>query len=117
MRLSLPSLTAAVGVTAAVPAAAAPAQGAGTILGGTAKGFSPGPRDLLVERNAKGKFSATQRYTSDLGTTVEAVPVQVSGKLRAKRSSGTLSTHRAARKARCRSQGHRDRPGRRRHEL
>jgi hypothetical protein len=137
MRLSLPSLTAAVGATAAVLAAAAPAEGAGAIFGGTAKGgapivvradaklqtlqsivvswdapcsdgryygggddltpaeavpgFSPGPRELLVERNAKGKFSGAQVYSSDLGSNVSAVQVQVSGKLTAKRSSGTLS--------------------------
>jgi hypothetical protein len=137
MRLSLPSLTAAVGATAAVLAAAGPAEGADAIFGGAAKGgapivvkadaklqalrsivvswdapcgdgryygsggeltpaeavpgFSPGPRELLVSRNAKGKFSGTQVYASDLGANVAAVQVQVSGKLTAKRSSGTLS--------------------------
>ncbi len=137
MRLTLPSLAAAVGATAAALAAAGPAQGADAIYGGAAKGgapivvkadatlqtlqsivlswaapcsdgryygtggeltpaepvagFSPGPRELLVERNAKGKFSGTQLYASDLGTAVAAIQVQVSGKLTPKRSSGTLS--------------------------
>ena len=41
MRPSLPSLAAAVGSTAAALAAAAPAQGADAIYGGTAKGGAP----------------------------------------------------------------------------
>jgi len=137
MRLSLPSLAAAVGATAAALAAAGPAPGADAIYGGAAKGgspivvkadaelqtlqsivlswaapcsdgryyggggeltptepvagFQPGPRELLAERNARGKFSGTQFYASDLGTTVAAIQLQVSGKLTAKRSSGALS--------------------------
>jgi hypothetical protein len=41
MRLSLPSLIAAVGAPAAVRAAATPAQGADAIFGGTATGGAP----------------------------------------------------------------------------
>ena len=49
MRLSLPSLTAAVGATAAVLAAAAPAQGADAIYGGAAKGGAP----IVVKADAE----------------------------------------------------------------
>src|SRR4051794_1586643 len=49
MRLSLPSLTAAVGVTAAVLAAAAPARGADAIFGGTARGGAP----IVVKADAR----------------------------------------------------------------
>jgi hypothetical protein len=137
MRLSLPSLTAAVGATAAVWAAAAPAQGADAIFGGTATGgapivvradaatqqlksiaiswaascadgkyfsdgdeltpvepvagFSPGPGELLTSRNAKGRFAGSQFAARDLGDAVAAISVQVSGKLNAKRSTGTIS--------------------------
>jgi len=54
-------------------------------------GFSPGPRELLVSRNAKGRFEGSQLYGSDLGTSIAAVSVEVTGKLKAKRASGTLS--------------------------
>ena len=54
-------------------------------------GFSPGPRELLVSRNAKGRFEGSQLYASDLGANVAAVSVKVTGKLKAKRASGTLT--------------------------
>ena len=54
-------------------------------------GFSPGPREVLVSRNGKGRFAGTQRYASDLGASVSAVEVKVSGTLKPKRAGGTLS--------------------------
>jgi hypothetical protein len=54
-------------------------------------GFAPGPDELLVSRNAKGRFAGTQLGAVDLGTAVAAVVVDVSGKLKPKRASGTLS--------------------------
>ena len=137
MRLSLPSLAAAVGSTAAALAAATPAQGADAVFGGTAtggapivirtdaktqvlksiaiswdascadgryfgagdelapvepvEGFSPGPRELLTSRNAKGRFAGSQLAGRDLGDAVAAIAVQVSGKVSAKGSTGTIS--------------------------
>src|SRR4051794_31776653 len=55
------------------------------------EGFSPGRRDLLVSRNAKGAFEGQQLYAGDLGANVAVVQVKVSGKLTAKRVRGTLS--------------------------
>jgi hypothetical protein len=54
-------------------------------------GFSAGTRELLVTRNAKGRFDGAQRYGSDLGTSTSAVEVKISGTLKAKRAAGTLS--------------------------
>jgi hypothetical protein len=54
-------------------------------------GFSPGPRELLMSRNAKGRFAGVQLGSSDLGTAVAAIQVQLTGKLKAGRASGTLS--------------------------
>jgi hypothetical protein len=34
------------------------------------RGFSPGPRELLVSRNAKGRFEGTQLYASADGRRV-----------------------------------------------
>jgi hypothetical protein len=54
-------------------------------------GFSPGSRELLISRNAKGRFAGVQLGSSDLGTAVAAIQVQLSGKLKPGRASGTLS--------------------------
>jgi hypothetical protein len=54
-------------------------------------GFAPGPRELLASRNAKGRFAGTQLFSRDLGDAVAAVQVQLSGKLKPKRATGTLS--------------------------
>ncbi len=54
-------------------------------------GFSPGPQDLLISRNAKGRFKGTQLASADLGAAVAAVVVEVEGKLKPTRASGTLS--------------------------
>jgi hypothetical protein len=55
------------------------------------EGFSPGSRELMVSRNAKGRFAGVQLGSSDLGTAVAAVQVQLTGKLKPGRASGTLS--------------------------
>ena len=137
MRLSLPSLPAAVTGTAAALAAAAPAQGADAIFGGTAMsgapivlradakaqrlksltlswfadcsdggfydasgeltpavpipGFASSPRELLVSRNAKGRFQGEQSFSTQSTTNVAVVQVKAAGKLTRTRASGTLS--------------------------
>jgi hypothetical protein len=54
-------------------------------------GFAPGASELLVSRNAKGRFAGVQLASSDLGTAVAAVQVQLTGKLKPGRAGGTLS--------------------------
>jgi hypothetical protein len=54
-------------------------------------GFEPGPGDLLVERNAKGRFSGSQLAAEDLGDNVAGTVVKVEGKLSRTKASGTLS--------------------------
>jgi hypothetical protein len=54
-------------------------------------GFSPGPNDLLVSRNAKGRFQGTQLGSIDLGEAVAATVVDVAGKLKPGRATGTIS--------------------------
>src|SRR5262249_18348698 len=54
-------------------------------------GFGPGARELLVSRNAKGRFEGVQLFAADLGANVGAGQVKVSGTLKAKRASGALS--------------------------
>src|SRR4051812_34484436 len=39
-------------------------------------GFSPGPEDLSLSRNAKARFSGTQRFGVDLGDSVATVKVE-----------------------------------------
>jgi hypothetical protein len=53
-------------------------------------GFSPGYRDLLMSRNAKGRFAGTQIGGGGDGTTVMTLSVDVTGKLAPARASGTL---------------------------
>jgi hypothetical protein len=54
-------------------------------------GFTPGPEDLLVSKNAKGRFAGQELAIWDLGGTQTAViNVELSGKLRATRASGRL---------------------------
>jgi hypothetical protein len=53
--------------------------------------FSPGPSELLVSRNAKGRFAGTQLGSADLGDAVGVISVDVTGKLKPGRASGTLS--------------------------
>jgi hypothetical protein len=54
-------------------------------------GFQPKGDELLVERNAKGRFAGTQLATGGSDTTAVAVAVKLDGKLSAKRASGTIS--------------------------
>jgi hypothetical protein len=54
-------------------------------------GFSPGPTELLVSRNAKGRFKGTQLGAMSSGTAAASIVVTVEGKLKAARASGTLS--------------------------
>ena len=53
-------------------------------------GFSPAADELLVSRNAKGAFKGVQLTGADLGAAVAAISVDVSGKLKPTRASGTL---------------------------
>jgi hypothetical protein len=53
-------------------------------------GFTPGPDDLLVSRNAKGRFAGRQFAVWGLGTQSAIINVELSGKLRAARASGRL---------------------------
>jgi hypothetical protein len=53
-------------------------------------GFTPGATDLLVSRNAKGRFKGTQLGAEDLGTAVGAIVVDIAGTLKRTRASGTL---------------------------
>src|SRR5215217_3204575 len=54
-------------------------------------GFSPGADDLLVTRNAKGRFQGTQLAGGASDTATAAVQVTLEGKLTRTRASGTLS--------------------------
>jgi hypothetical protein len=54
-------------------------------------GFSPEPTDLLMSRNRKGSFAGTQLAGRDLGDASAAITVGLTGRLRPKSASGTLS--------------------------
>lgn len=54
-------------------------------------GFSPEPEDLVMARNAKGRFAGTQRAAIDLDTEIAAITTQLSGRLRSKQASGALA--------------------------
>jgi hypothetical protein len=53
-------------------------------------GFAPGYRDLLMSRNAKGRFAGTQIGGGGTGTMLMTMTVDLTGKLGAARASGTL---------------------------
>lgn len=53
-------------------------------------GFMPGPDDLVIGRNAKGRFIGTQLTVWDLGDQTALVTVELSGKLRARQAAGKL---------------------------
>lgn len=57
---------------------------------GADPGFSSDPRDLMVSRNAKGRFAGTQLAGRDLGDRSAAISVRLTGTMRAGRASGTL---------------------------
>jgi len=55
-------------------------------------GFGPGPDDLVMSRNAKGRFKGTRMAVEDLGGGLGGVvSVAMEGKLGRSRASGTLS--------------------------
>ena len=56
-------------------------------------GFSPGFRDLMMSRNAKGRFAGTQLAGQSGTGFAAAVSVDLAGKLTGKRASGTLHAH------------------------
>jgi hypothetical protein len=56
-------------------------------------GFSPTFRDLMMSRNAKGRFAGTQLAGQSGDGFAAAVSVQLAGKLDAKRAGGTLHAH------------------------
>lgn len=53
-------------------------------------GFSPGPDDLVVSRNAKGRFAGTQLAGMRFGDLTAGIAVDLSGRLRDSRASGKL---------------------------
>lgn len=53
-------------------------------------GFTPGSGDLVLSRNRRGRFSGTQLYASSAGDLTAAITVQLSGRMKRKRASGTL---------------------------
>jgi hypothetical protein len=54
-------------------------------------GFNPGPDDLLMSRNAKGRFKGTETGSASSADSVAAIVFQIEGKLSPHRVSGTLS--------------------------
>jgi hypothetical protein len=54
-------------------------------------GFTPGPTELAMSVNAKGKFAGTQLTGADLGDQAAAVVLTVAGTLKPTKASGTLS--------------------------
>jgi hypothetical protein len=55
-----------------------------------APGFSPSANELVVSRNAKGRFEGTQLMAADLGGPRAAITVEVSGRLKPASAGGTL---------------------------
>jgi hypothetical protein len=53
-------------------------------------GFTPGPYDLVVTRNAKGRFAGKVHAAEDLGDLMALATTTLSGKLSAKRATGWL---------------------------
>jgi hypothetical protein len=56
-------------------------------------GFAPGPEDLVVSRNAKGRFAGTHVVAWDLGAEIAGIAVELSGTMRADRASGKLTAN------------------------
>src|SRR4051794_2798616 len=44
-------------------------------------GFTPGPTDLTMSRNARGRFKGTEMAGVDLGDAAGAISLQIDGKL------------------------------------
>jgi hypothetical protein len=53
-------------------------------------GFSPGYRDLMMSRNAGGRFAGTQLGAGSVATAAMSMVVDLAGKLAPTRASGTL---------------------------
>ncbi len=53
-------------------------------------GFQPSSSELMVSRNAKGRFHGVQLANRDLGSSAAAITVNVVGKLEPGRASGTI---------------------------
>jgi hypothetical protein len=53
--------------------------------------FPPGPEDLVMSSNAKGRFAGTETAGEDAGDDVAMIAVSIKGRLTAHRASGTLS--------------------------
>jgi len=53
-------------------------------------GFDPDPSELLVSQNAKGRFKGTQLSTRDFGDFAAGVTVDIQGKLKPDRATGTV---------------------------
>jgi hypothetical protein len=58
-----------------------------------AAGFTPGPRDLMMSRNRQGKFAGEQVGALNLGSQIAGVAARLTGKLGARRASGTLEAN------------------------
>jgi hypothetical protein len=56
-----------------------------------AGGLPPDRSDLVVTRNAKGRFAGSEMYAADLGTNLAAISVSLSGRLSRSHAAGTLS--------------------------
>ena len=56
-------------------------------------GFAPGLRELAVSRNGRGKFAGTQLFSSSAADMRAAAVMKISGRMTAKRASGTLTAH------------------------
>src|SRR4051794_20259224 len=56
-----------------------------------APGFQPTGNELIVERNAKGRFSGAQLSTRDLGDLGAGIVTTIDGKLTPTKASGTIS--------------------------
>lgn len=54
-------------------------------------GLPIGPQDLVMTRNAKGRFAGTEAFGEDLGAQTALISVNVSGRLRRTSASGALS--------------------------
>jgi hypothetical protein len=54
-------------------------------------GFTPGPEDLLVSRNAKGRFAGSQLGAMNLGAQTAGISIELSGTMRSSRASGRLA--------------------------
>ncbi len=53
-------------------------------------GFEPDPSELLVSQNGKGRFKGTQLSTRDFGDVAAGVTVDIQGKLKPDRATGTV---------------------------